>query len=114
MSTAPPGSYTKTSREVTFDQNSSGSGTLTAQCQKIDGSWIPSALQYDLANMNGALTPQPSGSYQLTSRNIRLENGDGGGVLLVAECKKIDGTWVRSSLKLSDIANIDGVLKYNG
>ncbi len=113
MTTAPPGSYTKTSRNIAFDQNASGAGTVTAECQKMDGTWVRSALQYDLANMNGALIPQPSGSYQLTSRNIHLENGEGG-VLLVAECKKIDGTWVRSSLKLGDIANIDGVLKHNG
>jgi hypothetical protein len=111
MSTAPPGSYLKTSRGVTFEQDASGGGALSAECQKMDGSWIHSALHYDLANMNGVLTPEPSGSYQQTSRNIRLENGEGG-VYLVAECRKINGSWVSSKLKIEDIANIDGVLKY--
>ena len=111
MSTPPPGSYTKTSRNINFAQNSSGGGTLSAQTQKIDGSWTEGTLQYDVANMNGALVPLPNGSYQRTARNIRLENGNGG-VYLVAEVQKINGSWVESKLKLEDIANCDGNLKY--
>lgn len=112
-STPPPGSYAQTSRDINFAQSSGGGGPVSAQCQKMDGSWIASTLQYDLANMNGVLTPQPGGSYQLTSRNIRLTNGSDG-VYLVAECKKRDGSWVESKLKIQDIANIDGTLKYGG
>ena len=108
---APPGSYTQTSRTINFQQDSGGGGALSAQCQQIGGSWVASTLQYDVANMNGALTPLPSGSYQLSSRNIHMENGSGG-VYLVAECQKRDGTWVTSKLKIQDIANIDGQLKY--
>lgn len=105
-----PGSYEKTSSDVQFTQNESGSGTLTANCTKIDGSTEESTLFYDVANMNGELTALPGGSYQRTSRNIRLENGDDGGVYLVAECEKINGDWVESKLALGDIANMDGVL----
>jgi len=108
-----PGSYVKTSQDINFSQDSGGGGVLNAQCQKIDGSWIASNLNYDVANMNGNLTPLPGGSYQLTARNIHMENKNGG-VYLVAECKKIDGSWAASSLKIQDIANIDGILKYNG
>jgi hypothetical protein len=108
--TYPPGSYVNTSREITFDGGLNTAGVLSAQCQKVDGSWVKSALQYDVGNMDGTLMPLPSGSYQLSSRNIHLENGSDG-VYLVAECKKINGSWVTSKLKLPDIANIDGTLK---
>jgi hypothetical protein len=108
-----PGSYTETSQDIRFAQNPGGSGALSAQCKKMDGSWSASTLQYDVANMNGVLTPQPGGSYQLTARNIRMTNGSDG-VYLVAECQKRDGSWVESKLKIQDIANIDGTLKYGG
>jgi hypothetical protein len=111
MSTSVPGSYARTSREISFSGSPTDGGALAAQCQKIDGSWVASTLQYDIANMNGVLTVQPGGSYQLSSRNIHLENG-AGGVYLVAECRTRAGAWVQSRLKLADIANIDGVLKY--
>lgn len=104
-----PGSYTETSSDINFDQSSSGGGTLSADCKTMSGSSNKSTLIYDVANMNGVLTAMPGGSYQLTSRNVRMENGDGG-VYLVAECEKIDGSWVESKLALGDIANMDGVL----
>lgn len=104
-----PGSYTETSTNVQFTQDSSGGGTLSADCRKIDGTTDHSVLVYDVANMNGVLIVLPGGSYQLTSRNIHLENGSDG-VYLVADCQKIDGTWVQSKLRLGDIANMDGVL----
>ena len=104
-----PGSYTQTSTNIDFDQGSNGGGTLTADCKAMNGSSHQSALIYDVANMNGVLTAMPGGSYQLTARNIHMENGSDG-VYLVAECKKINGSWVESKLSLGDIANIDGVL----
>lgn len=62
MAEAPVGSYQETSKNVTF------SGTpgktpliLTAECQKIDGSWVKSELKYDIANCNGKLTWAPDG-----------------------------------------------------
>lgn len=50
----------------------------------------------------------PTGSYQETSRNIKI--------VLLAECKKIDGTWQESSLDITncikgDITNVDGKLE---
>ena len=108
MSTQVPGSYTKTSKSISFDQDSSGGGRISAQCQKIDGSWTESGLTYDVANMNGVLTPLPGGDYQRTARKIHLENRNGG-VSLVAECQKIDGSWVPSALN-SAISNMNGAL----
>ena len=53
----------------------------------------------------------PPGTYELTSRNIRVESAEQGRIVLLAECKKVDGTWVQSQLKY-DIANCNGVLKW--
>lgn len=52
----PPGSYQQTSRNVQFDGN-----VLTAECKKIDGSWVTSRLKYDIANCDGVLTWAPGG-----------------------------------------------------
>ena len=106
MSSPPPGSYTKTAKDVAF----SSDGTLTAQLQKMDGSWVGASYKYDLSNQNGVFYPLPAGNYNLTSRNVTVENRPDG-PYLVAECQKIDGTWVSSSLKLPFIENINGVLK---
>lgn len=108
---AVPGSYNASCQNIEFNQNSGGGGVLQARAQKLDGSFVSATLVYDVANMNGALTPLPSGSYQQSARNIYLENGSDG-VYLVAEVQKINGSWVQSRLKLEDIANIDGTLKY--
>ena len=55
-------------------------------------------------------TPPP-GTYERTSRNVRFEDAEEGRHVLVAQCQKIDGTWVESRLKY-DIANCNGVLKW--
>jgi hypothetical protein len=54
--TPPPGSYQQTSRNIQFTPDGGGGGTLTANCQKVDGSWVQSTLKYDVANCNGVLT----------------------------------------------------------
>ena len=106
MSSPPPGSYTKTAKDVSFPSDS----TLTAQLQKMDGSWVGASYQYDISNQNGVFYPLPAGNYNLSARNIVVENRPDG-PYLVAECRKTDGTWVSSSLKLPFIENINGVLK---
>jgi hypothetical protein len=54
--TPPPGSYQQTSQNIQFTPNGSGGGVLTATCRRIDGSWVQSTLQYDIANCDGVLT----------------------------------------------------------
>lgn len=53
----------------------------------------------------------PPGSYLQTSRNVEVKSTDDGRIIIVAECQKIDGSWVQSELKY-DIANCNGVLKF--
>lgn len=105
-STPPPGSYTKTAKNVTLTAD----GNLSARLQKADGSWVDASYQYDLSNQNGVFYPLPAGNYNLSSRNVRTENR-ADGPYLIAECRKEDGTWVSSALKLPYVENIDGVLK---
>lgn len=126
----PAGSYLLTSSDVTV--------TINAECQQINGEWVQAEpLSFvqdasgeieDIANMNGILmiigsdnpAPNPTdkygprvpaGSYQLTSRNIK--------VTLNGECEQIDGDWVASpaltytttqAQGARDIANMDGTL----
>lgn len=57
----PPGSYTATSRNITFTEDPGQKGLLSAECQQRDGSWVKSALKYDIANNNGVLMWAPAG-----------------------------------------------------
>ena len=55
----------------------------------------------------------PLGSYQASSRNIRVVTNEDGSQTLVAECRRIDGSWVESNLQLIGISNCDGTLRYD-
>ena len=55
----------------------------------------------------------PHGSYQESCRNIRVEVDDDGVHSLVAECRRIDGSWSENSLQLIGISNCDGKLQYD-
>ena len=47
-------------------------------------------------------------SFHLTAKNITLE-----GTLLSADCQKLDGEWIRTSLELNDwVKNVDGDLQW--
>jgi hypothetical protein len=103
----PNGSYRQTSREIKV--------TLSAECQKIDGSWQLTTFDLteigyvELENNDGTLTVSgpasptpgyvPGGSYQQTSRNIK--------VTLSAQCQKIDGSWQPSALNITNLNNAD-------
>lgn len=106
----PGGSYHLTCRNI--------QATLSAECQKLDGSWQFSILDLtnlnnvDVANTNGTLqvvgnssTPLqgyiPNGSYRLTCRTIQ--------VTLSAECEKLDGSWEFTTLNLTTLSNADVV-----
>ncbi|HEV2851178.1 MAG TPA: CVNH domain-containing protein [Thermoanaerobaculia bacterium] len=61
MANNPPGSYAATSRNITFTEGADKKGLLSAECQQRDGSWVKSALKYDIANNNGVLMWAPAG-----------------------------------------------------
>ena len=112
----PAGSYSKTCNNIVV--------TLHAKAQKIDGSWVPAALNItelqsaDIENIDGVLRNVglggipagfvPEGSYTKTCQDIQ--------VVLTCQAQKLDGSWVPTAFVLTDIArpgnlaNIDGKL----
>ncbi|MEW6143711.1 MAG: CVNH domain-containing protein [Thermodesulfobacteriota bacterium] len=118
----PPGSYKDTCRSI----NVYG-GNLTAQCQKADGSWKNTSIQYydcegGITNENGNLTckhkpkpdkPLPRGSYKQSCKDSYVE-----GKWLYSKCKRTNGNWNNTSIKYADcgkdIWNNNGVLTCGG
>ena len=120
----PPGSYKDTCRSVSVL-----GGTLTAQCQRVDGSWKNTAIQYHdceggITNENGNLTCKhgtkpkpdkqlPKGSYKQSCKDAYVD-----GKWLYARCQKMSGNYNNSSLKYADcykdIWNNNGVLTCGG
>jgi len=113
----PPGSYKNSCRNI---QVMTGN-VLWAVCDKRDGTSQKSTLRYlqcegDISNNNGVLTCKkkpgkkpPSGSYQSTCKNIRVD-----GKQLKAKCQKRNGSWNNTSINYKncnkDIKNDNGKL----
>jgi hypothetical protein len=103
----PYGDYQQTCRNIRNDGH-----RLDATCQKRDGSWRNTSLNYrycqgSIVNDDGRLRCSggggygdrwrggvPPGTYQQTCRNIRID-----GNRLTATCQKRNGEWRDTSLK---------------
>jgi hypothetical protein len=120
----PYGDYQQTCRDIRCNGS-----TLTANCQKRDGGWRSSSLDYrgchgPVINDNGNLRcgeggpgygghvgpgGLPRGDYKLTCQNMRMD-----GSTLVANCQKRDGGWhtskVDNAFQCRNIVNDDGRL----
>ncbi len=123
-SAQPKGSYKDTCRAINVIK-----GTLAAQCQRVDGTWKSTALQYydcegDISNENGNLTCKhgtkpkpdkqlPKGSYKQSCKDAYVD-----GKWLYARCQKMSGNYNNSSIKYADcykdIWNNNGVLTCGG
>jgi hypothetical protein len=105
----PAGSYLETSTDVTV--------VLSCEAQQKNGNWIPAELQIQdlaggLVNLDGQLMPEhdeepaqgyvPSGSYQITCRNIK--------VVLNAKCRRRDQSINDSSLDITNYITFPGTL----
>jgi hypothetical protein len=113
MAEMPASSYQKTCKDVNVEGN-----TLKASCQKMDQSWMDTSITINgLANLDGVLTYEtkcpedstPPGSFAQTCKDMSVEED---GVTLKGECQKKDQSWIAASIAISNIANIDGQLKY--
>jgi hypothetical protein len=114
----PGGSWSQTCRNGNI-QN----GQLYASCQKTNGKWKDSSIDYrscrdnQVANNDGRLVCQndmgsamPGGSWSQTCRNGNTQNGQ-----LYASCQRMNGGWRDSSIDYrrcqnNQVANDDGRL----
>ena len=130
----PYGSYRQTCQNIRLDGN-----MLKAHCQKTDGGWRNTSLDYrgcggQVINDNGYLRcgqggsygggrapgvgggqygygGLPPGNYKRTCQNMRMEGNN-----LIGYCLKADGGWRNTSLKnvnqcKTEIVNDDGNLR---
>jgi CVNH domain len=124
----PNGSYRQTCQDIRLDGN-----MLKARCQKVDGGWRNTSLDYrgcggQVINDNGYLRcgpggyygggrppyaggALPPGSYKRTCQNMRMEDNK-----LIGYCLKADGGWRNTSLNnvnqcKTQIVNDDGNLR---
>jgi hypothetical protein len=122
----PYGTYRQTCQKIRLDGN-----MLKARCQKTDGGWRNTSLDYQgcqgqVINDNGDLRcgqggyrgggqygygGLPPGSYRRSCQNMRMEGNN-----LIGYCLKNDGGWRNTSLKnvnqcKTQIVNEDGNLR---
>ena len=101
----PPGNYKNSCRNMNVNGD-----ILQAQCQRRDGSWRFTSIDYDecyddITNQNGRLrcgqrhhnNMLPRGSYKQTCRDLSV-NGD----ILNAQCQNRNGNWRWSSIDFGD------------
>jgi hypothetical protein len=85
--------------------------TLSASCRRVNGSFNDtSILIKGIANNNGVL--QFTGMGQESSFQNSCSHIGVAGSTLLANCRRMDGSFNRTSILIPGIANINGVLAY--
>jgi hypothetical protein len=85
--------------------------TLTASCRRVDGSFNPtSILIKGIANNDGRL--QFTGMGQASSFQDSCSDIGVAGSTLTANCRRMDGSFNRTSILIPGIANNNGALAY--
>ena len=85
--------------------------SLSANCRRIDGSWNrTSILIPSIENIDGALRFTGAGQPS-TFQNSCVEAGVAESRIF-ARCRKIDGSFNRTTILIPGIENVDGVLRY--
>ncbi|WP_287310364.1 CVNH domain-containing protein [Moorena sp. SIO1G6] len=95
--------------QTCYDSSVSGS-ILSSICQRMNGSWQPTAINLDeyIENIDGGLTWQ-YGNFSQTCYGTGLSTPS----VMASECLTRDQRLVPTSINLDQhIANIDGTLKY--
>lgn len=107
-----PSSYQRSCTRISINGN-----VLHATCKTIDGHNRNSSITLrGISNQNGVLTEDNAcidsntgvSSFQLSCSDIHIENK----TILVASCKRIDGSINTTSIHISGIENMDGILTY--
>ncbi|MBO9436380.1 CVNH domain-containing protein [Ruegeria sp. R13_0] len=107
-------------RASTFQETCSNLGyrapDLTAECKTRIGATVFSSVALrGIENIDGTLrhsSGRKTGTFYKTCRDISVSKGGKAGARLMAECQRIDGSWVRSSTGIRGVDNIDGNLEY--
>ncbi|CAF0841604.1 unnamed protein product [Didymodactylos carnosus] len=84
--------------------------TLSATCQRTDGTKVPSSINLDefIANNDGKLSKQNGGNFSASCDNIRVDSSG----RLTCTATKIDGSKVPAAINLNDcIGNFEGELQ---
>jgi hypothetical protein len=86
--------------------------TLFADCRRMDGSFKRTSIAIPgIANINGGLRFNGMGSpstFQDSCSNVSVA-----GSTLSARCRRIDGSFKRTSIAIPGIDNINGDLRYH-
>jgi hypothetical protein len=85
--------------------------TLSANCRRIDGGSNRTAILIpSIENIDGALRFSGAGEPS-TFQNSCVEAGVAGSRIF-ARCRRIDGSFTRTTILIPGIENVDGVLRY--
>jgi hypothetical protein len=107
------GQFGKTCQDVQLNGS-----ILSASCKRIDGTYEATKIDLDnfIGNLNGTLSWDDH-LFSLTCKDVGLSQSlSTREYVLNAQCEKVDGkTYVPTEINLDeDIANIDGLLEYEG
>ncbi|MCG5060772.1 MAG: CVNH domain-containing protein [Limnoraphis sp. WC205] len=107
------GQFSKTCEDIKLDGS-----ILSASCERIDSSHQDTSINLDnfIGNLNGSLS-WGDHLFSLTCKDIGLgQSLSTREYVLSAQCEKADGkTYVLTEITVDeDIANIDGLLEYEG
>jgi hypothetical protein len=86
---------------------------LVATCRRVDGSLRRASIMLGgIENINGQLQftrPNRPASFQDSCQHIHIIGGT-----ITAACRRVDGSYERTSIELPGIENVDGHLRYIG
>jgi hypothetical protein len=101
-----PSSYQSSCTDISI-----AGATLVATCRRIDGSFNQTSIVLrGIENIDGRLEftqPGQTASFQNSCNDIHVI-----GSTLTANCRRINGSFERTSLLIPEISNINGVLRY--
>jgi CVNH domain len=83
---------------------------LVASCRRVDGSVSRTSIVLEgIENIDGQLqmTGRGPATFQDSCRHILMD-----GSTLTARCRRVDGSYERTSVELPGISNINGNLQY--
>ena len=99
--------YQNSCRNIRVDE-----ATLSARCRRVNSGFNRTSIQIrGIENRNGTLTylsdATDSSNYQNSCRNIRVSQ-----TFLSARCRRVNGGFNRTSIRIRGIENRDGNLNY--